>query len=392
MTLWVDVTTIASCPPPATGIPRVELELAERLFDLHPGTRYCLYEAPLGRFSALEVDGFRALVRFHRSNGGAPELEIHRRDRSAVGGHGIFDAGDTLLSCGFNWRPALGNMAHVHALQDAIGLRLIAMCHDLVPIRFTHFVPGMEAVYAPYLAKLACRADHVLCNSRCTQRDLLGWIDGCVGSPSPTSVVPMGCEARVSAAGTIGERVRRVLDVPFLLSVGTIERRKSHETLTRAYTRLVDGGATELPLLVLAGRIGEGGQALLDEVTADQRIRGRVAFLTEVGDVELDALYGACLFTLFPSLYEGWGLPVCESLVHRKFCVASDRGAVPEAGQGLVDHVDPWNVEAWAAAIARYLGDPDALSRRERDIETRYRPTSWRASAEHVLAIAASWR
>ena len=186
----------------------------------------------------------------------------------------------------------------------------------------------------------------------------------------------------------VGEDVRFILAHRYLLSVSTIERRKNHETLCRAYARLVDWGVRDLPRLVFVGGIGVGGQALIEEIAADRRISERVVILSDVSDAGLAALYEGCLFTLYPSLYEGWGLPVSESLASGKFCLASNQGALREAGEEFVDYLDPWDVEEWANRILRYLTVPGALEGRELDIRQSFRPPRWRASAEHVVAIA----
>ena len=178
----------------------------------------------------------------------------------------------------------------------------------------------------------------------------------------------------------VGEDVRDILAHRYLLSVSTIERRKNHETLCRAYARLVDWGVRDLPRLVLVGGIGVAGQALIDEIAADRRISERVVVLSDVSDAGLAALYEGCLFTLYPSLYEGWGLPVSESLASGKFCLASNQAALREAGEEFVDYLDPWDVEEWANRILRYLSTRRAGAARA-DIRQSYRPFAWRASA-----------
>ena len=71
MTTWFDVTTIASCGPPATGVTRVELHLAEQLHALDPSVRFCLYEAQAGRYSEVGVDDVRRIIAMHRAPLGA---------------------------------------------------------------------------------------------------------------------------------------------------------------------------------------------------------------------------------------------------------------------------------------------------------------------------------
>jgi glycosyltransferase involved in cell wall biosynthesis len=103
-----------------------------------------------------------------------------------------------------------------------------------------------------------------------------------------------------------------------------------------------------------------------------------------LSDAELRQVYRSSLFTVFPSLCEGWGLPIAESLVHGKFCVASDRTSIPEVGGDLVDYFDPSNETDALAKIERLLLEPAYLMAREARLRAEYRPRSW-ADCVHAL-------
>jgi len=391
MTVWIDVTTSASSHPPAVGISRVELNLAEALCEISPDIQLCLYESQLGRFSALGRAQLRRIGDVQRSSAavkGLMELEVQRRDLRPTGGIEIFSRGDVLITCGLNWLPTMGNMPRLYALQHLAGLRLITACYDIIPIKFPQLVPGMDVVFAPYMREMVLHADHVLCISRCTRHDLLRWAQS-MGAPLPeTSVMPLGCRLRPLPADNVSEKMAKIIAQRFLLCVSTIENRKNQQTLCRAFTRLVDWGVADLPLLVLVGAIGYGGQNLIDEIATDRRLAGRVITLVGCSDTDLAALYKGCLFTLYPSIYEGWGLPVVEGFAYGKFCLCSSRGSLPEVGQTFADYADPWNVDEWANKIYRYLSIPGALKQREFEIEQSFTPPAWEASATHVLAVA----
>src|SRR2546430_7877517 len=391
MTVWIDVTTSASSHPPAVGISRVELNLAEALCEISPDIQLCLYESQLGRFSALARTQLKRIGDVQRSSAavkGLMELEVQRRDMRPTGGIEIFSRGDVLITCGLNWLSKMGNMPRLYALQHLAGLRLITACYDIIPIKFPHLVPGMDVVFAPYMREMVLHADHVLCISLCTKHDLLRWAQS-IGAPLPeTSVMPLGCRLRPLSADNVSEKVAKIIAQRFLLCVSTIENRKNQQTLCRAFTRLVDWGVADLPLLVLVGAIGYGGQNLIDEIAADRRLAGRVITLAGCSDTDLAALYRACLFTLYPSIYEGWGLPVAEGFSYGKFCLCSSHGSLPEAGQTFADYADPWNVDEWTNKIYRYISIPCALEQREFDIEQSFTPPAWEASATHVLAVA----
>jgi glycosyltransferase involved in cell wall biosynthesis len=103
-------------------------------------------------------------------------------------------------------------------------------------------------------------------------------------------------------------------------------------------------------------------------------------------DTEIAALYQGCLFTLYPSLYEGWGLPITESLAFGKPCLIADRTSLPEAGGSLVRQFDPENLNDAYAKIRGTIMDPEGLARWEEQVRREFRPVPWTASAEALLA------
>ncbi len=390
--LWFDLTTVASLAPPAVGVPRVELNVADALFasGAEPfEVAFCLYDGRLGRYVALTRDGFEQLRALHRTatpSAGLVALDV-RLDID--GERGIFSRGDVFVTTGFYWRPGLANLPHLYALRDAIGLAVVVTCHDLIPILFPQFVPNLVGLVAPVLADVARHADHVLCISKSAANDLAAWAPTLGLRPPATSVLPLGA-ALVAAESSPSDRVARLGHAPFVLVVGTVETRKNQDVLRRAYATLVDRGVPDLPTLVVVGQIGHEGAAFVDAVAADPRTRDRIVVLSGVPDHELAWLYRRCRFTLYPSLYEGWGLPVSESLAFGRPCIATDRGALPEAGGDFCDYVDPLDADAWADRIAAWIADPDGLAAREADIAARYRPPTWTASAAHVRAVCSA--
>lgn len=147
-----------------------------------------------------------------------------------------------------------------------------------------------------------------------------------------------------------------------------------------------------MPRLVCVGRIGWRVDGFLRNLLETDYLGGRIEILEEVSDQALDALYANCLFTVFPSLYEGWGLPIGESLGHGKLPVIVEKSSLPEvAGEfGCVIPLD--DVPLAAETIAGLLQGPDLLAAYEQVITERYQPLSWSKVAEVVIeASAAAW-
>jgi glycosyltransferase involved in cell wall biosynthesis len=167
----------------------------------------------------------------------------------------------------------------------------------------------------------------------------------------------------------------------FWLSVGTLEPRKNHARLLRAYARLRAARPTTPPLVIAGGR----GWLIPDL----QRLPDQVILLGYATDAELHWLYANCFAFVFPSLFEGFGLPVVEAMSQGAAVVTSNSSSLPEVvgDAGLL--VDPLDEDALCAALVELADDPGAragLGARARERAQRF---TWRAAAEAVRATYA---
>jgi glycosyltransferase involved in cell wall biosynthesis len=178
--------------------------------------------------------------------------------------------------------------------------------------------------------------------------------------------------------------VAEAAKAPFILYVSTIERRKNHETLYKAWVRLIETGY-DVPNLLCVGMRGWGVSDLMADLACDPRIKGRIRVLHDLSDPELAHLYAACEFTVYPSLYEGWGLPVVESFAFGKFCLCSNTGSLVEAGGSFAEYLDPWDVQAWADRVRYLSGHPEELEKRNRQIEMSFKPYLWCDTMQSIL-------
>lgn len=175
---------------------------------------------------------------------------------------------------------------------------------------------------------------------------------------------------------------------PFILFVSTIERRKNHETLYKAYHLLCRAGLKDkLPKLVFVGMPGWGVGDFLKDLELDPLIQGLVVQFNHVNDAELLELYKESLFCVYPSLYEGWGLPVGEALSLGKVVLSSDQGSLPEVGGDLVRYVPAWDPQAWADAILELTMHETELDRLAVKVRSDYRTRTWLDTAKAVAEV-----
>jgi glycosyltransferase involved in cell wall biosynthesis len=298
--------------------------------------------------------------------------------------------GDIVVVLGAAWGiPRY--MQHIAAAKRRYGLRFAVLIHDLIPIEFESLVEPWHVVqFRSWLQQAIAAAEVVFTTSRYS-RDALVAAAGSAGWRLPRAEVIQpgsGFNDRLMAGSQRAPR----FPARYVLFVSTIEIRKNHRLLVAVWRRLIERhGADAVPSLVFAGQIGWMVDDLLAELAASGYLGGKIVLLPDLSDVELREAYRLCLFTVFPSLCEGWGLPVAESLAHGKFCVASNRTSIPEICGDLIDYFDPANEEEALAKIERVLFDPDYRTAREARLRAEYRPRSW-VDCVHTLIDALGCR
>jgi hypothetical protein len=225
----------------------------------------------------------------------------------------------------------------------------------------------------------------VIAISETTKSDIMRHAQSHGGLHGRIEVIQLGADLISTSAARRPDALSDAQSQRFVLSVSTIQSRKNFDLLYHLWHRLAEIKLAELPTLVIVGQPGFGSRDLLWQIEHDPVTRDKIVVLHGAGGEELNWLYQNCLWTLYPSFYEGWGLPISESLAHGKYCLASNTSSLPEAGAGFVMHLDPFDFAAWREAIVELIRHPERLAPLERSIRTTYRPMTWERSAA-VLA------
>ena len=270
------------------------------------------------------------------------------------------------------------------------GWRLAAILHDAIPVQHPEFVPpGLPETHANYLRALT-RADLILPNSEATAQ---GWREFITRENLPAPllrVCTLACDlpgvprVRVPSAITQNQSAR-------LLCVSTLEPRKNHRTLFAAY-ELAANRRPDLALeLDLVGSPYVDAQDIADAARAlVSRWPGRVRWHERTEHTALRRLYTEADFTVYPSVLEGFGLPVIESLWFGRPCVCADFGVMAEnaAGGGCLT-VDVRDPHALADAILALAGSAELRQRLAIEATTRPLKT-WHEYADEVLGALGS--
>ncbi len=235
----------------------------------------------------------------------------------------------------------------------------VAIFYDAIGLQYPELTPpGTVARLPAYLRELLL-FDGVAAiseTSAASLRDYWRWL-GVSDTPVVTAI-PLAIDERPSPPdGIPAQRA-----IPRLLCVSTLEGRKNHLALLQACERLWQEGVKfELQLLGLART--DTAAAALAKVSALQQAGRPVLFEGSVSDAALHTAYRECAFTIYPSLIEGFGLPVLESLQYGKPCICSGRGALAESTRdGGCVALDAVDAASLAPAIRRLLQNPAELA------------------------------
>jgi len=233
------------------------------------------------------------------------------------------------------------------------------------------------------------RADFIIADSENTRNDLVVLMGV---QPSSVAVVPGGVEERFSRVTDHEQlqKARRKLgvgDAPFILAIGVIEPRKNLNRLMDAFAVLKERGSVPADLkLVLAG--GKGW--LYDDIFAHHAaspVRDDILLPGFVADDLLPAIYSAAEALAFPSLYEGFGLPILEAMACGTPVVASRASCLPEVAEGAALLIDPSNVDGLMVALELVLLDSSLRENLVAQGHERAAQYTWTRAAEQLLGV-----
>lgn len=323
-----------------SGVGVYSREILSHLAQMHPGQRFLWCYRPHRLLAGLrQPRPANARVR--------PLLE-----RVQVFGAGLFH--------GLNQRLPATRFA-----------RRVSTFHDLFVFTASYSTPGFRARFAAQAREAAARSDLIICVSAFTASQ----VEDILGVPAARiRVVPHG--VHLPAAGVAGPRE------PLILHVGAIQQRKNVLRLVSAFER----AAPPPWRLVLAGGDGFGAALIHDRIRAS-RAASRIETPGWLPAPELEALYRRASIFAFPSLDEGFGIPVLEAMAYGLPVLASNRSALPEACGDAAVLIDPLREDEIAQALSTLIANPawrESLAAAGRERAGRF---SWQRAAEATWAV-----
>ncbi|MFP1888510.1 glycosyltransferase family 4 protein [Lonsdalea quercina] len=366
MSFYYDYSTMVGWQGTPTGIPRTVYYLAQELSALVSDFKLVAIDDSLGAFHHVELTDAGAVVK-------------EKVD---------FSAEDILFSAGANWAFA----CYVNEINriKSIGVRYIQLFYDIIPELFPYFYQdgvGFGDYIGRWVDDSVALCDQSFAISECTKKDIVLRSSKLGIDMQNMEVIRLGDDFEASTRSKCGDG-RYGKGERFILCVGTLEIRKNQVALLHAYRLLHERHPEQtLPRLVFVGRKGWNDGDIAFQVANDRVLNKLVDVIIDASDEELSRLYSNCLFTLFPALYEGWGLPVAESLWYGKPCISSNTSSMVEIAPELTLFASPYSVESWVEQIERLLFEPGMLKMQTERVIREYVPTKWHDTAATIKDV-----
>jgi glycosyltransferase involved in cell wall biosynthesis len=380
-----------------TGIQRVQIEVSLALLQQSGEAQviFCIYSSARRGWIKIPANYFEIICNLAKeSDDLSDEIWMESLFRMyciiTFSKMFLFSLKDTLINLGTSWSDR-NYLLDVRTERDRNQIIYIPLVFDLIPlINKNWFMQSLVHDYRAWFQSLLYSADGYLAISQATRRDLLqkSVQFGLGVEPDSISVLPLNGNFRQSAASADILQAYGLAPRRYVLLVSTLEPRKNHKGAFSAWLTLADTlGEAAMPHLVCVGGRGWLNEDLHQMLREHPSLTRMVQILHGVPDDRLAALYEHCLFTLYPSFYEGWGLPVSESLSYGKVPAISCTSSLPEAGGPYACYFDPEN-PADIAAKVRSLLDEERLNAAEVAIAQDYEPQTWHDIARDLLSHA----
>lgn len=406
--IYVDITYLAHWQGRLTGIPRVIYEFVKYTKDEYV---FCVWDPLLKEF--YEVDSDKTLeehgkgIFYKKVN----SESIFRRDYSRINvflGKSFNKVSNVLLKKSFSrlsryfFKHASANRVQIlpetqskliipmgewHDAQYIKAIEILArqevritqFCYDMLPLVAPQFSGHSTASMALYNQKIFPLACLIVAISEHTKKDIINWAKGLKLDIPQIKTFRLGEDFSVSGVPKKPKMLNSVkLENGFTLCVGTIEIRKNHQILYYTY-KLAAKKGLDLPPVIIVGRRGWMTEQTYELLSKDPELKEKIILIHDASDQELEWLYQKCSYTIYPSFYEGWGLPVAESALRGVPCITTNVSSIPEVAGDLATYFNPFSPEELLEKML-YFSKKDNLQLAKAKVG-KYKPTKWSETA-----------
>lgn len=258
----------------------------------------------------------------------------------------------------------------------------IIMVHDLIPLKYPELSPKWQYYYRYLLPLILKKSQRIICISQHTKQDL---IDNYQLDPKLIDVVYLGFDRQLFSPQTDPAILRKYNLQRYFLYVGDMRFYKNLSRSLAAFDRLTIKDCQ----FVITGKKDDFFYPEIERQVAQLAARERIIFLDYVPTADLPGLYSQAQSLVFPSLYEGFGLPVLEAMACGCPVITANTTSLPEVGGDAVIYVDPYDIDQIAQAMSQILNQPELRASLSQKGLKRSQLFTWDKTARQVGDILA---
>lgn len=266
------------------------------------------------------------------------------------------------------------------------GCRIAAHIYDIIPITDSQYCHEFTTLsFMEYIGAQIQNADLIITNAQATLNAINKLIEGTEITSIHGAVVKLGSDIRKENNNqSIREKIKEIPQKgKYILMVGTIEPRKNHQYVLKAFDEILFEKGINL---VFAGRIGWNVEDLVEYINGHKELNKRLFLLNDLTDSEISFLYENTMLVAFPSYNEGFGLPIIESFNKGAVVLAADIPVLKEVGEDFCRYFSLEDINSFVNLVEDYLKRPDEYAKDKEKIKN-YKNYSWDESAERMYEV-----
>lgn len=296
-------------------------------------------------------------------------------------------APDVLLLVASDWKYK--NIEAILSDKARCGYAIAALVFDIIPLKSPQWFPDATVeAFKIFHNSVFMNAERVIVSSQFVAGDIESYCAREGFNVPALAVGPLGYRPvqRSRPAGLL----HSFHPGKFALFVSTIEPRKNHRVLLDVWRKLLDEGVPQRHGfdLVFVGRPGWMVDDLLRDIRRLALPQNRLHHLSGIEDDELQALYAACAFIIYPSRDEGFGLPLIEAFAAGKAVISSNAGSLVEVANDLAILIGPDDLVGWSEKIREWIEYPIQRDAYEDRIRSTFRHPCWHAASARIFDLA----
>ena len=255
-------------------------------------------------------------------------------------------------------------------------VKICNFIYDLIPIKFPQFLyEKTQQNFTPYLKAVYSYSDLVFVDSFSAQNDFLNIQKAFKYTKKiSTNVVYLGSDFSLNI-DPVKDKYFEILSSQYILFVGTLEPRKEHSLVLKSFEELYE--KNQNLKLVFIGKVGWNIKELLKNLNSHRLLNKNIFHYENIDDNTLNTFYQNAFLVTYLSKYEGYGLPVAESLSHGNITIISKNSSLIEIGGEFVDYIEDSSQKELLNTVLKYMINKTLYNQKKNYIKKNYSPVNW---------------